>query len=96
MKQNIRIAQVKGFIVKKRCRKQEFTIVDGIGLTDEEAIENLKKNFQEERQKWKECRLDLKAIVYDGIRNVYDTYSSICRPLIPNASDNLKVFEFIA
>lgn len=49
-KQTVRIAQVKGFVVKKRCRKQEFMIVDGIGLTNEEAIQNLKINFAEARQ----------------------------------------------
>lgn len=94
-KQTVRIAQVKGFVVKKRCRKQEFMIVDGIGLTNEEAIQNLKINFAEARQNWKDSRFS-EAIIYDATRNIYEGYSSITRPLMPNASDNLQTFEFVA
>jgi hypothetical protein len=92
--QKVRIAQVKGFVVKKRCRKQEFTIVEGIGENDEEAIEKMKVNFQEEKKGWKDSRFS-QGIIFDGRRQVYNTYSSVMRPLIPGSSDNVVSFEFI-
>lgn len=95
-KQQIRIAQISGYVVKKRCRKEVFELVDGIGSTNEEAIANLKTNFAEAKEGWKQARFPLKAIVYDGVRMIYDTYSSIQRPLMPNASDNLESFDFVA
>lgn len=92
--QKIRIAQVSGYVVKKRCRKQEYTIIDGVGSTNEEAIQNLKVNFQEAKQGWKDSRFS-QAIVYDARRQIYDTHSVVMRPLIPNATDNVESFEFV-
>lgn len=94
-KQKIRIAQVKAYVVKKRCRKEEFTIIDGIGSNDDEAIAKLRANLEEEKAGWKQYRF-MQPIVYDAIRNVYDTYSSITRPLMPNANDNAIAFELTA
>ncbi len=94
-RQKVRIAQVKAYVIKKRCRKEEFTIIDGIGASDEEAIAKLKASLEEEKAGWKQYRL-MQPIVYDAIRILYDTYSSIQRPLMPNASDNVTAFELTA
>ena len=94
-KQPVRIAEIKGFVIKKRCRKAEFTVVDGVGLTNEEAIQNFKLNFEEARKNWKVTKF-AKAITYDATRIIYSDYTSLQRPLMPNASDNVQPFEFVA
>lgn len=95
-KQTVRIAQISGYVVRRRCRKKEFELIDGIGLTNEEAIQKLKANFAEAKGNWKEASFPLKAMIYDGIRMIYDNYSSLQRPLMPNASDNLEYIDFVA
>lgn len=94
-KQKIRIAQISGYVIRKRCRKKEFELIDGVGLTNEEALQKLKENFEEAKQNWKEANFPLKAIVYDATRQIYDTHSTVMRPLMPNGSDNVESFDFI-
>jgi len=94
-KQPVRIAEVKGFVIKRRCRKAEFTVVEGVGLTSEEAIENFKLNLKQAMKNWRVAKL-AKAITFDAVRVIYDDYTTIERPLMPNASDNVEYFEYVA
>lgn len=95
IKQNVRIAQARVYFIKKRARKEAFTIVDGVGLNDSEAIEHFKKNFQQEKSNWKSYRC-IESIVYDAVRNIYEKegYSTLTRALMPSQIDNAKKFEF--
>ena len=95
IKQNVRIAQVKAYVIKKRCRKEQFEIVDAVCTSDESAIKKLKENLEQAKQDWKSFRL-FEPIVYNAVRMQYDTHSTLQRPLMPNASDNVRTFELVA
>ncbi len=93
--EKVRIAEVRGHVIKKRCRKEQFELIDGVGFTDEEAVADLKINFEKAKQNWKSSRFS-SSIIYDAERNIYPGYTSLSRPLMPNASDNVVAFEFVA
>lgn len=92
-KQPIRIAQIKAYVIKKRCRKEEFEIIEGIGSNDDEAKQNLIKKFEQAKSNWKQFRFIEPSIIYDAVRVKYDNYSTIQQPLMPNASDNVVKFD---
>lgn len=49
----VRIAQTIMYGIKKRCRKEERIYIDGMGLTDSEAMDSLRKNVHKEIEKLK-------------------------------------------
>ncbi len=91
--EKIRIAELKGYVLRKRCRKEEFKVIDGIGIDDCEAIKILLLNFYNEIKDLKSFRFP-KLVVYDGLRRIYDDYSTIQRNLFPGKGENLITKEF--
>jgi hypothetical protein len=95
-KQMVRIAEIRGNIIRKRCRKIEFKSVSGIGVTSEEAVQDLKNNFKKEKENWKKANFSLTATLFDGIRRIYPSHTSLERPVYPGLSDNVEYIDFVA
>ncbi len=91
--EKIRIAELKGYVIKKRCRKEEFKIIEGIANDDKEAIENLIKNFYLSIGDFKEFRFS-EISIFDAKRKIYKDYSSLERPIFPCSLDNLVKKKF--
>lgn len=91
--EKIRIAELKGYVVRKRCRKEEFKLINGIGFDDTEAIKNLLIKFYREINGWKSFRFP-KLVIYDGLGRIYENHISIERSLFPGQSENAIVKEF--
>jgi len=89
--QKVRLAVIRGKILKKRCRKEVMKYFQGVGLTDEEALSSLKNEIEKEKSNWKSFEFPTEAKVYDGIRNIYLTHNTIMQPVYPTEKDNLKM-----
>ena len=95
MKENIRIASVRGKGIYKRCRKEERIFVEGIGATDEEAIESLKKAARREVERLRSYGFEQKVTIYSSVREKCKDYTSITRLIFPECSKDCdcKIYE---
>ncbi len=67
-KQLVRIAMLKGNGIKKRCRKSDRIFVEGIGNSDEQALENLHKALIVQINGLKSYEFEEKVVIIDGYR----------------------------
>lgn len=81
--EKIRIADIKGKGIKKRCRKEEFIYIDALGQTDKEALINLKNKISEEINNYKNYEFDSCIRLYDAFKTSYgENDHIISRPVI--------------
>lgn len=82
-KQIVRIAEVRGVGIRKRCRKQEHIFCEGIGLTEEEALANLNASIKKKISELKVYEFEGNVHIADGERTRCMYGNSIMRPMRP-------------
>jgi phage terminase large subunit len=85
----VRIASVKTWTLKKRCRNKKWVFLEGQGETTQDALYKLEKSFKKLIEESKEVELKGQIIVFDG----ECWRGMVSRPLMPEISGtNLEVF----
>ena len=92
-KQKIRLAIVNGYVLPKKCRKEQWRSIEGRGINDDEAIQNLKIKFHQSKENWKQYTMkEIKiqdAIVTSGL-----SYEGIQFSIFPTVEgDNLTIYD---
>lgn len=67
---NVRIAQLKGKGIKKRCRKESHIFLQEYAETEELAIDKLRNKYMETLRDLKTHNFNEHVEVYDGIQDI--------------------------
>lgn len=92
-KYKIRMVWLGAYILKNRCRKEQYTTIEAIGMTDKEALENLEKELAKKKPTWKKYRFT-KCKIFDAEKSISNGISCTSFPMFPNDKDNLIEFEY--
>lgn len=82
-KETVRIACARGKGIRKRCRKSERIYVQGVGMTDAEAIEALKVNLRAELSLFREYEVNEDVHLFDGERSYWNGHTTLAQVLMP-------------
>lgn len=84
------IIYVKALLPRKR--KETFEAIEGIGYSQDEAIEKAKENFEKSKIKYKKFKIVCSNVV-DAERTDYGTCELLCAPLYRNLDKSYREFS---
>lgn len=94
-KTKLRIAEIKGKGIKKRCRKEDFICFQAVGIDDNEAIENLAIKIKKESANYKSWDMKKEGAIYDCLKCERGFISHSLFPMIRPEENNYITFDYI-